>query len=507
VATFQGDWGGSWEYDSSETLGEPGAIGTVYRGRAADGTPVAVKVVKPHGAGPSRVLYEREQAVAGRLRNHALPHVVRILDVAEKGGKLLMVMELADGTLEEKRDELDPAGIMDAMVQIAAGMRELHQEGLFHRDIKPRNILLFGTTWKLADFGMARDQTVGTGKPTFTGSTWGTLEYMAPELFDGRSPNVASDLYSFGCLATELLTGEPPFSAGSWEDYARLHREATSDRLSAITDSSLCLIVTRLLAKDPAGRYRDARALEQALSWAANATDVSVRTRLRTSMARNAAAKARVSNQLAAQEAEKARRESLVKQAMVELEDLIASACRAIKEDIPDLEMAPRPPSLHVGFRTASMGAKCGVDVWRDFAAPRVPGDTMELAGTIEGAVDDDDGLVGLVKLANVVFENSDGGFRWRLYRFVRTPVGRPEKYRYSAFPDLPHGLERAVFEDPRERSAMIETVLHSWTVSVKKDLEPLDVVELFSETLEMSDSLVPAVKAAFEQLGRSRRP
>jgi eukaryotic-like serine/threonine-protein kinase len=77
--------------------------------------------------------------------------------------------------------------------------------GIIHRGLKPANVLRYAGRWKLADFGIARDQEIGTQDPTFVG--WGSFPYMAPELWELKSPTIKTDLYALGCLAYELLAG------------------------------------------------------------------------------------------------------------------------------------------------------------------------------------------------------------------------------------------------------------------------------------------------------------
>lgn len=158
----------------------------------------------PSGRELHPLLQKREAEIAEKLRGNPADHLVRILDVAKRSRNVLIVMEQADASLASRLSTLDSfAEIVAVLKDVASGLYELHQAGIIHRDLKPGNVLLADGRWKLADFGIARDESIGTADPTFVG--WGTLAYMAPEIWDARSPTVKTDLYAFGCLAHERL--------------------------------------------------------------------------------------------------------------------------------------------------------------------------------------------------------------------------------------------------------------------------------------------------------------
>jgi serine/threonine protein kinase len=113
---------------------------------------------------------------------------------------------------------------------------------VIHRDLKPSNVLLRQGKWKLSDFGIARDADLGTGDPTFAG--FGTIPYMAPELWEGRSPTFKTDLYAVGCIAVELLTGRPPFAG---PDYRRQHLTEAPSGLNQLHNAALRDIVLRIV--------------------------------------------------------------------------------------------------------------------------------------------------------------------------------------------------------------------------------------------------------------------
>lgn len=131
-----------------------------------------------------------------------------VIDVAETDEKLFFVMARAEGgSLSGVVMPLDEASAATVMLDIAKGLQQLHSIGIIHRDLKPANVLKQLGKWKLADFGIARDEEIGTQNPTFIG--WGSSPYMAPELWELKSPTVKTDLYALGCVAFELLNGHP----------------------------------------------------------------------------------------------------------------------------------------------------------------------------------------------------------------------------------------------------------------------------------------------------------
>ncbi len=147
---------------------------------------------------------------------------------------------------------------------MATGLQQLHAQAIIHRDLKPANILGIGDKWKLADFGIARDSDVGTQTLTFIG--FGTPPYMAPELWENRSPTIKSDLYALGCIGYELVVGHPPFEAETQEEYCRLHREQAPAPLPNGTNPALEAIILRMLSKEPEDRQQDARAVVERLA-------------------------------------------------------------------------------------------------------------------------------------------------------------------------------------------------------------------------------------------------
>ncbi|XVV08266.1 serine/threonine-protein kinase [Actinoplanes sp. CA-131856] len=266
---FPGRDGGEWEYD--DAFGSEGGMGAVFRGKSlVDGSPVAVKRVRLKWASTrAERVREREIEVGDRLTEaartgDATGHLVLPLDIAFDGGDLLIVMPLADGSLAD--DLADGPMTIEAglkvLRQVAEGLVELAAVPIAHRDLKPGNVLRFGDTWKISDFGLSRILTEVTG--TYTTGGGGTLPYMAPEVWTDQRGTAKSDLYALGVLAYEVFTGERPFPGPSEDDFERQHLTEAPPNTPGLPPR-LSRLLARLVAKTPADRPQDARAVIEAV--------------------------------------------------------------------------------------------------------------------------------------------------------------------------------------------------------------------------------------------------
>ncbi|HEX4516994.1 MAG TPA: serine/threonine-protein kinase [Polyangiaceae bacterium] len=209
-------------YEIVRPLGE-GGMGAVFEvKRVTDGQSLALKVVTGPVSRASSQRFAREAEIGARLRH---PNLVQIVDVGIAAhGAPFLVMELIKGSsLEEQRDRFgDEKWARPILLQIARGLLALHAAKVVHRDLKPGNVLLSGDEpsllARIADFGISRlsevaiDGSAATAaKLTGTNAMLGTPFYMAPELAQGRAADAAADVFAFGIVAYEMLTGRGPF--------------------------------------------------------------------------------------------------------------------------------------------------------------------------------------------------------------------------------------------------------------------------------------------------------
>lgn len=247
-------------YKILEKLGE-GGMGVVYKALDTKlNRTVALKFlpdrVQKDPDAKARFLQEAQAAAA---LNH--PNICTIYGVDEQDGQLYMAMEFVDGGTLRDSSGLVTGKVQDAVkmaVQIGDALQEAHAKGIVHRDIKADNIMLSAKGQaKVMDFGLAKLK--GALKLTRTSSTVGTLGYMAPEQIQGGSVDPRSDIFSFGVLLFEMLTGRLPFR-GEHEAammYSILN-EAPESVQNYIPDASpdLSHILARALEKDPEDRYQ-----------------------------------------------------------------------------------------------------------------------------------------------------------------------------------------------------------------------------------------------------------
>jgi serine/threonine-protein kinase len=271
-------------YTGPQPIGR-GGMGEIFR--ATDtflGRAVAVKLLAQGYALDEAVRerFTREALAAARLSGN--PNIVTIFDVGEHGGRPFIVMEyLAGGSLEERlrADGAEPPALALAWLeQAASALDAAHAEGVVHRDVKPANLLLDrGGTVHVADFGIA--SAAGLGSLTQTGTVLGTASYLSPEQAKGERTTPASDRYSLGVVAFELLTGRRPFEGDSVAAEAAQHVTAEIPSVCDVNPEAPCEldpVFERALAKDPADRFGSCSefvaALRHALAEAAGATQI-----------------------------------------------------------------------------------------------------------------------------------------------------------------------------------------------------------------------------------------
>jgi Tol biopolymer transport system component/predicted Ser/Thr protein kinase len=240
-------------------------MGDVYRARDTRlDRIVAVKISKENFS--ERV--EREARAAAAL-NH--PHICTLHDV----GPNYLVMEYLDGAPLAGPRPLEQA--LKYAAQICAALEAAHKKGITHRDLKPANIMLTKTgSVKLLDFGLATLEPALAGADAATmaltgvGRIVGTLNYMSPEQLQGQPVGPASDIFSFGLVLYEMLTGKRAFDGDSPASVIGAILERPAPSVAGIAPAALDRTLRRCLEKDPENRWQSARDLRSELEWIAS---------------------------------------------------------------------------------------------------------------------------------------------------------------------------------------------------------------------------------------------
>src|SRR6266536_154612 len=259
-----------------------GGMGEVYRARDTRlGRDVAVTVLPAtFSADPDRLhRFEQEACAAGAL-NH--PNILSIYDIGTHDGSPYVVSELLEGqTLRQRMggSALLQRKAIDYALQVAHGLAAAHEKGIVHRDLKPENLFITNDgRVKILDFGLAKltqpeAQGQATNLPTATGGTepgvvLGTLGYMSPEQVKGRPADARSDIFSFGAILYEMLSGKRAFHGDSAaETMSAILREEPPDL--SVTNQSISSglerIVRHAIEKNPEQRFHSAHDVAFAL--------------------------------------------------------------------------------------------------------------------------------------------------------------------------------------------------------------------------------------------------
>ena len=273
-------------YEVLSALGA-GGMGEVYRSRDTrlDRT-VAIKVLpETLAADPQfRERFDREARAISQLTH---PHICTLYDVGHQDGAHYLVMEYLEGETLAQRLERRLIKIEEALkigIEIADALRTAHRHGIVHRDLKPGNVMLTKGGAKLLDFGLAKgSQPVVAGAalsmlpttpPNLTaqGTILGTFQYMAPEQLEGQETDARTDIFAFGAVVYEMLTGKKAFTGKSQASLISAIMSSDPPLISTIqpvTPRSLDHLVRHCLEKDPDARWQSMRDVLAQLRWIA----------------------------------------------------------------------------------------------------------------------------------------------------------------------------------------------------------------------------------------------
>jgi serine/threonine-protein kinase len=250
--------------NNCDIIGEIGSGGMANIFKAVQNSlnrPVAIKELKPEFLNDAQVCarFVREATALATLQHE---NIVHIYDFVKQDDSFRMVMEYVEGSdlfdLLEKIDKVPASVAMVIALAVASGLEYAHYRGIIHRDIKPSNIIISHKgEVKLMDFGIARDQNLGD--LTRPGTSLGTPAYMSPEQIMGVRVDFRTDIFSFGIVLYQMLTGVKPFAEGGGKTI--MHKILNGSfilprKINPNLPRRIEKIVLRCMAKEPKDRYQ-----------------------------------------------------------------------------------------------------------------------------------------------------------------------------------------------------------------------------------------------------------
>lgn len=261
-----------------------GGMGEVYKARDTRlHRTVAIKILPSRFSDDPamKARFEREAQTIAAL-NH--PHICVLYDVGHHGRADYLVMEYLEGqTLAQRLEKgaLPLDEVLKIAIEIADALEKAHRQGLIHRDLKPSNVMLTKGGAKLLDFGLAKVKQEARPGPTLPvlptnadvtekGMILGTLQYMSPEQLEGQEAGTCSDIFSFGAVLYEMLTGRKAFQGRSQSSLIAAIMHLAPPAISVLQPSmppALDRIVNICLTKDPEQRWQNMQDLALQLKW------------------------------------------------------------------------------------------------------------------------------------------------------------------------------------------------------------------------------------------------
>src|SRR5262249_44491630 len=259
--------------------------GEVYKARDTrlDRT-IAIKIL-PHTLAADPVFRERFDREAKAIAALTHPHICTLYDVGQQDIAQYLVMEYLEGETLAYRLEKGALSLDQALryaIEIADALDAAHRAGIVHRDLKPGNIMLTKVGTKLLDFGLAKATVpvgAGSGLPTLStlpqgltaqGTLLGTFQYMAPEQLEGQEADTRTDIFAFGGVVYERLTGKKAFGGKSQASLISAIMSSAPPPIATSQPSTpppLERVVKKCLAKPPRERWQSAKDLHDELKW------------------------------------------------------------------------------------------------------------------------------------------------------------------------------------------------------------------------------------------------
>jgi len=249
-----------------ETLLGQGGMGRVYKAKDKElDRVVALKVIRQGAMGEADALsrFKQELVLASKISHK---NILRIHDLGEVRGMKFITMAYVEGQdlhqIIKNDSPLPMERVLKFATQLAEALAAAHAENVVHRDLKPQNILVDKNDQiYISDFGLAKSFAEGAVGMTQTGAFLGTPRYMSPEQVEGKATDGRSDLYAYGLILYEMVTGDVPFTGESTLGvmYQRIREKPKSPKLlNPSLPNWLVEIIMRCLEKEPADRYQNA---------------------------------------------------------------------------------------------------------------------------------------------------------------------------------------------------------------------------------------------------------